>query len=122
MKKIFVFGAIILCAATVSARHHHGGKGVHLAAGIVNLVGASINTVAAVFTPRTVVVHHPAPPPRPVIVTPPPPPPRPVVIHRPAPPPRPVVIHHPAPPPRPVHHRPAPPARHPGPGFRGGRR
>ena len=120
MKKLFVFGAVILCAATVCARphHHHGNKGLHLAAGIVNLVGASINTVAAVFTPRTVVVTPPPPPPRTVIVTPPPPPPRPVVV-TPPPPPRPVVIHHPAP--RPVH-RPAPPVRHHAPGYRGGRR
>ncbi len=139
MKKFVVFGITLLCGATLCAGphrggHHHGNKGVRLATDIVNLVGASVNTVAAVVAPRPTVVVAPPPPvvvtppprvvvapPPPVVVAPPPPvvvaPPPPVVV---APPPRVVV----APPPRHVrHHRPAPPPRyHHGRGHHGGRR
>ena len=117
MKKFVVFGIALLCGATLCARPHHGGghhhggsKGVRLATDIVNLVGASVNTVAAVAAPRPAVVV--APPPRVVVA----PPPRVVVA-----PPPPVVV---APPPRHVrHHRPAPPPRyHHGRGHHGGRR
>ena len=130
MKKLIVFGIAILCGATLCARphgghHHHGSKGVRLATDIVNLVGASINTAAAIVAPRPAVVAPPppvvvTPPPR-VVVAPPPPvvvaPPPPVVV---APPPRVV-----APPPRPGrHHRPAPPPQrqYHGRGHHGGRR
>ena len=113
MKKIVLFGAVLLCGATLCARPHHGGhhgnKGLHLAADIVNLVGAGVHTVAAVVTPRPVVVHHAPPPPPPVVVHHAPPPPPPVVVHH-VPHPRPVIVH-PAP-----HPRPAP---HHGPGYRG---
>ena len=107
MKKLIVFGIALLCGATLCAgprggHHHHGNKGVRLATDIVNLVGASVNTVAAVVAPRPAVVVAPPPP---VVVAPPPP----------------VVV---APPPRHVrHHRPAPPPRyHHGRGHHGGRR
>ena len=129
MKKLIVFGIAFLCGATLCAgprggHHHHGNKGVRLATDIVNLVGASVNTVAAVVAPRPAVVVAPPPP---VVVTPPPPvvvapPPR-VVVAPPPPvvvaPPPPVVV---APPPR--HHRPAPPPPryHHGRGHHGGRR
>ena len=138
MKKFIVFGIALLCGATLCARphhggHHHGSKGVRLATDIVNLVGASVNTVAAVVAPRPAVVVAPpppvvvAPPPRVVVAPPPPvvvaPPPRVVV----APPPRhhrPVTHVVVAPPPRHVrHHRPVPPPRyHHGRGHHGGRR
>ena len=86
MKKFVVFGIALLCGATLCAGphrggHHHGNKGVRLATDIVNLVGASVNTVAAVAAPRPAVVV--APPPRVVVA----PPPRHVRHHRPAPPP-----------------------------------
>ncbi|MBR2911974.1 MAG: hypothetical protein IKC05_10210, partial [Lentisphaeria bacterium] len=64
MKKLIVFGVALLCGATLCARphhgrHHHGNKGVRLATDIVNLVGASVNTVAAVVAPRPAVVVAP---------------------------------------------------------------
>jgi hypothetical protein len=53
MKKVIVFGAVILCAATVCARphHHRGNKGLHLAAGIVNLVADVLRPAPVVVTP-----------------------------------------------------------------------
>lgn len=95
--------------------HHRGNDGLHLAAGIVNLVSDVLN-------PRPVVVVQPAPvviaPPRPVIVRPVQPAyyvaPRPVIVHPP------VVVEHPVivvppsrrmmpPPPRRVERRAPPP-------------
>ena len=102
MKKFIVFGIAILCGATLCARphnrghHHHGSKGVRLATDIINLVGAGINTAAAVVAPRPAVVVTPRPA---VVVVPPP--------HRH------VRHYHPAPP---------PPGHHHGRGYRGGRR
>ena len=70
---------------TMAKGHHHHNDGLHLAAGIVNLV-------KAVITPPAPVVVVPPPAPRPVVVT---PPPRPVHHNRPAPPPaRPRGGHH----------------------------
>ena len=127
MKKFvigFLGAAIVLAAAPEAAAGHHGkhhNEGLHLAAGIVNLVKAVFTPAApVVVAPQPVVVAPPAAPvavaPQPVVVAPPPPPvvvaPQPVVV---APPPPPVIIRHPA-----YHHRPAPAVRHHNP-PRGGR-
>ena len=69
MKKFLVI-TICLCAAAVFARgphhrghrHHRGGDGVWLAAGITGIVANSINILNAVTTPRYVA---------PVVTTPP---------------------------------------------------
>ena len=114
MKKFvigFLGAAIVLAATPEAAAGHHGkhhNEGLHLAAGIVNLVKAVLTPAPAVVvaqTPQPVVVAPPAAPvvvaPQPVVVAPPPPP---VVVTQPPPP---VIIRHPA-----YHHRPAPAVRH----------
>ena len=98
MKKLIIgiLGAgIVLAAAPEAAAGHHRGhhnEGLHLAAGIINLV-------KAVFTPAPPVVV--AQTPAPVVVA---PQPAPVVVTPPAPP---VIVRQPA-----YHHRPAPAPRH----------
>ena len=110
-----VLGALLIAGiatptfAAPPPRHDkHHNEGLHLAAGIINLVGQ----VLQIGKPQTVVVTPPPPPPQTVIIhqPTPPPPPQPVIIHRPAPPRRHAVPARPAPHPRkphggPTHHR-----------------
>ena len=68
MKKCFII-AMCLCATLAFARsphhrghrHHRGGDGVWLAAGITGIVANSINILNAVTTPRYVVPFRTAP-------------------------------------------------------------
>ena len=74
MKKYFII-AICLCSILAFARsphhgwhrHHRGGDGVWLAAGITGIVANSINILNAVTTPRYVAPIRTAP----VVTTPP---------------------------------------------------
>ena len=108
-----VLGALLIAGiatptfAAPPPRHDkHHNEGLHLAAGIINLVGQ----VLQIGKPQTVVVTPPPPPQQTIVVTPPPPPPKTVVIHQPAPPRRHAVPARPAPHPGkphggPTHHR-----------------
>ena len=95
-----VLGALLIAGiatptfAAPPPRHDkHHNEGLHLAAGIINLVGQ----VLQIGKPQTVVVTPPPPPQQTIVVTPPPPPPKTVVIHQPAPPRRHAVPARPAP-------------------------
>ena len=74
MKKCFII-AMCLCTTLAFARsphhrghrHHHGGDGVWLAAGITGIVANGINILNAVTTPRYVAPIRTAP----VVTTPP---------------------------------------------------
>ena len=74
MKKCFII-AMCLCTTLAFARsphhrghrHHRGGDGVWLAAGITGIVANGINIINAVTTPRYVVPFRTAP----VVTTPP---------------------------------------------------
>ena len=110
MKKTTWIGIALFCTAAVMAGphrpHHHHDNGVRLAADIVNLVGASLNTANALVNPAPVVVTQPVVYQQPVVVT------QPVVCQVPPAVPRPVIYRTPPPPPAPRHHhRMAPPPR-----------
>ncbi len=112
VKIICTLAVCVLVAGTVSARPHHhggGGKDLHRAAAIVDIVTNSLIGLS-ILSGNAPVVTTPVVTPVPVYVA-PPPPPRPVYV---APPRR---YHRPAPPP-PRHRAPA----HRGGGHRGGRR